>query len=67
MSQDNKTTTATTVISIRADQELKDRIAEESALRGHTVSEAAEKMLRLGMPRYLKQVPKKFERVESAA
>lgn len=55
------------ILSFRVTKAEKDRIAEESALRGHTVSEAAEKMLRLGMPRYLKQIPKKFERVESAA
>lgn len=56
----------TTVISIRADKRLRDAVAEEAALRNHSVSEAAGQMLKLGMPLYLKRVPKKFERVESA-
>lgn len=55
----------TVVISIRADEEFKNQIAQESELRGQTVSEAAERMLRLGLPLYLKRVPKKFERVET--
>ena len=64
---DEQKTIASSVISIRTEGQLKERISEEAALRGQTVSEAAEQMLRLGLPLYLKRVPKQFERIEGAA
>ncbi len=53
-------------LSFHIKRQFKAALDEAAKLRGHTVSEAAERMLRLGMPIYLKRVPKKFERVEAA-
>ena len=64
---DEQKSKASTVISIRAEEQLKERITEEAVLRGHTMSEAAEQILRLGLPLYIKRVPKQFERIEGAA
>jgi hypothetical protein len=53
------------VVSFRVTKSEKLQLKEEAALRGQGPSEAAATMFRFGRPRYLKRVPKKFERVES--
>lgn len=55
------------VISARADLDLKRTLEREAPLRGHTTSQAAELMLKLALPLYLKRFPKQFERVGRAA
>lgn len=55
------------IISTRTEPALKRQLDQEAELRGHTRSEALEYIIKLGLPRYLKTVPKKFERVDDAA
>lgn len=56
-----------TVISARADVELKEIFEREGPIRGHSASQAIELALKLGLPRYLKKYPKQFERIGKAA
>jgi hypothetical protein len=65
MSEDTNTK-ETVIISTRADAELQQEIDREAKLRDHTRSQALEQIIRLGLPRYLKRFPKKFERVNDA-
>lgn len=55
------------IISTRATLALKRHITDEARLRGHTRSQALEQIIKLGLPRYLKTVPKKYEAIDSAA
>lgn len=55
------------IISTRTDIEFKTALDEAAELRGHTRSEALEKIMKLGFPRYVKKFPQKYERVDSAA
>lgn len=55
------------IISTRTDTGFKNALDEAAELRGHTRSEALEKIMKLGFPRYLKKFPQKFERVENTA
>jgi hypothetical protein len=57
----------TAVISTRTNPELKTTVDTEARLRGHTTSEAVEKMIKLGLPKYLKRFPRKFEPVSTNA
>lgn len=57
----------TKVISTRTNPELKRTVDEEAQLRGHTTSEAVEKMIQLGLPKYKKLFPQVFQRVDNAA
>jgi hypothetical protein len=57
----------TAVISTRTEPETRQRIDEESQLRGHTRSQALEQIIKLGLPHYLRRFPKKYERIDSAA
>jgi len=66
MSEETKTETAP-IISTRTTMEIRQRIDEECQLRGHTRSQALEQIIKLGLPRYLKQVPRKFDRIDNAA
>ena len=66
MSQENKTT-GTAIISTRTKLAVQKQIDDEARLRGHTRSQALDHIIRLGMPRYLKTVPRKYERIEDAA
>lgn len=56
----------TTVISTRTELLIQQQIDEEGQLRGHTRSQALEQIIKLGLPRYLKRFPKKYERVTDA-
>lgn len=55
------------VISTRTDIEFKSALDEAAELRGHTRSEALEKILKLGFPRYVKKFPQKYERIAGVA
>ncbi len=56
------------VISARlSDPALKRAVANEAELRGHTTSQAVEEIIKLGLPKYLKRFPRKFEPVNSEA
>lgn len=66
MSEDTNTK-ETVIISTRTDVDLQREIDHEAKLRDHTRSQALEQIIKLGLPRYLKRFPKKFERVDSAA
>lgn len=57
----------TVIISTRTGLELQQEIDREAKLRDHTRSQALEQIIKLGLPRYLKRFPKKFERLDSAA
>lgn len=57
----------TAVISARTDARLKDQVDEEAQLRGHTTSQAVEEIIKLGLPKYLKRFPRKYEPVSDAA
>jgi hypothetical protein len=57
----------TAVISTRTNPELKKTVDEEAQLRGHSTSEAVEKMIQLGLPKYKKQFPRVFERIDNVA
>lgn len=54
----------TVPMSTRTDEETREKIAEESTLRGHSLSEALEHIIKLGLPDYLKQFPKKYARLD---
>lgn len=54
------------IISTRTDIQFKTALDEAAELRGHTRSQALEQIIKLGFPRYKKQFPQKFERVEAA-
>jgi hypothetical protein len=56
-----------TVISTRADLELKRTFEREAELRKHTTSQALELALKFGLPLYLKRYPKQFEPVKRVA
>lgn len=55
------------IVSTRTDLEFKAALDEAAELRGHTRSQALEKIIKLGFPKYLKQFPQKFKHVDSAA
>lgn len=57
----------TAVISTRTKLTVQRQLDEEAELRGHTRSQALEQIIKLGLPRYLKAVPRKYERVNDAA
>ena len=63
----NTNSSARTVISARADIELKESFEREAPLRGHTPSQAAEIALKLGLPIYLRKYRKQFQRIGEAA
>lgn len=48
-------------ISTRSERQLFKRIKDESWPRGHTRSHALEQIIKLGLPRYLKRFPKRYE------
>jgi hypothetical protein len=50
----------------RTEAETKDTLARESELRGHTLSEAVDHVLRLGLPIYLKEFAPQFRRVKKS-
>jgi hypothetical protein len=52
-------------ISGRVEREIKQTIQDEAPLRGHTVSEAMDIILKLGLQPYLKKHPKKYEPVNN--
>jgi hypothetical protein len=66
MSEDTNTK-ETVIISTRTNLQLQEEIDHEAKLRDHTRSQALEQIIKLGLPRYLKRFPKKFERVDNAA
>lgn len=53
-----------TTICGRTEQETKEQIAAECALRGHSLSEAVDIILTLGLPSYLKKFQAKYQAVE---
>lgn len=53
------------IISTRTDMEFKTALDEAAELRGHTRSQALEQIIKLGFPRYKKQFPQKYERVDA--
>lgn len=55
------------VISTRTELEMQKSIDEAGQLRGHTRSQALEQIIKLGLPRYLRRFPKKYERIDGAA
>jgi hypothetical protein len=55
------------VVSTRVTAEVRDLVDRECKLRDHTRSEALEQIINLGLPRYLKTVPVKWQEVNSAA
>lgn len=55
------------VLSTRTTPELKEQVELEAGLRGHTVSEALHQIIKLGLPKYLKRVPKKYQHADSEA
>lgn len=57
----------TAIISARTEVQTRERIDEESQLRGHTRSQALEQIIKLGLPHYLRRFPKKYERIDNAA
>lgn len=67
MSDAIKTTKETCIISTRTELEIQRQIDDEGKLRGHTRSQALEQIIKLGLPRYLRKFPKKYERVSDAA
>lgn len=70
MSQDKKKQRSNperAVLSGRTDLELKEQLEREAPLRGHTVSQAVEHAIKLGLPLYLKRFPKQYEAVSRAA
>lgn len=66
MSEEIVKSKGTVVISTRTEQEIQRQIEDESRLRGHTRSQALEQIIKLGLPRYLKRFPKKYERISDA-
>lgn len=66
MSEEQKTE-ETAVISTRTKLVIQKQLDDEAKLRGHTRSQALEQIIKLGLPRYLKTVPRKYERIDDAA
>jgi hypothetical protein len=52
-------------ISARTESENKEKLRRESQLRGHSLSEAVDFALTLGIPEYLRQFPVKFRPVST--
>jgi hypothetical protein len=50
-------------LSARVIKSSREILEDECALRGHTLSEAVDYALRLGIPEYLACYPKRFEHV----
>lgn len=55
---------ASVTISARTDEETKEKLSEESTLRGHSLSEAVDHIIKIGMPKYLKQFPRKYAKLD---
>lgn len=66
MAEDEMKTLEKGIISARVDAAFKDAIKDDGELRGHTISEAVEIILKLGKPLYIKKYPQKYERVAQA-
>lgn len=50
----------------RTDEEMKEKISRECVLREHTLSEAVDHILNLGLPLYLKEHPVSLKRIKKA-
>ena len=54
-----------TGLSARVEKDIKTTLEREGPLRRHTLSEAVDHVLQLGMPLYLKQFPRVFKQAGS--
>jgi predicted peroxiredoxin len=50
----------------RTDEDVKDEIGKECLLREHTLSEAIDHILKLGLPLYLEHFPAVLKRVKKS-
>lgn len=49
------------VITARTSEDVRETLEKEGALRGHSLSEAIDQSVRLGLPIYVKKVERKFD------